>query len=310
MYKLLRAGLRRYSHSLAFWLAIIATIVVAFDAGNGARERAVDDFCVLFLFLASAVVTVWVVGREASEGGFRNKVIIGHTKGSIFLSELILGSAFSLLLAVIFFGVFLSINRYVFSYFPVDLIVTMILDCLLSGICFTAILISLCCLITNKIASAIISILLVFAMVLGTSEIEHALLQPEYFESYASTLEQWTDEEGNVHYTEHKIEESIKKTENPAYIAEPLRTAYEVVYSISPYGHISQHIVFTYNWFGYDYRNPNMVQSWEATAKQIAVNEVSKENYKSVATNLLYCTVFLVGVCLIGYFAFRRKELK
>ena len=310
MIKLLRAGIRRYSHSLVFWFAIVATAFVSLDAGMRAREYAVDDSCVLYLFLIVAIVISWIVGREAAEGGFRNKIIIGHTKGQIFLSELILGSAFSLVMAVIFFGIFFTINYYVFAYFPTDIIVMMLLNCVLAGVCLTAMLATLCCLITNRIASAIVNMLLVFAMFLGTSEVEHALLQPEYFESYSSTLEQWTDEEGNVHSETHKIEESIQKTENPAYIAEPLRTVYKIVYRISPYGHISEHIVFTYDWFGYDYRDPITEQSWENTAQQIATNEISEEDYKNVATNILYCAVFSVAVYLIGYLVFKRKDLR
>ena len=310
MIKLLRAGIRRYSHSLVFWFAIVATAFVSLDAGMRAREYAVDDSCVLYLFLIVAIVISWIVGREAAEGGFRNKIIIGHTKGQIFLSELILGSAFSLVMAVIFFGIFFTINYYVFAYFPTDIIVMMLLNCVLAGVCLTAMLATLCCLITNRIASAIVNMLLVFAMFLGTSEVEHALLQPEYFESYSSTLEQWTDEEGNVHSETHKIEESIQKTENPAYIAEPLRTVYKIVYRISPYGHISEHIVFTYDWFGYDYRDPSTEQSWENTAQQIATNEISEEDYKNVATNILYCAVFSVAVYLIGYLVFRRNDLR
>ena len=310
MIKLLRAGIRRYSHSLVFWFAIVATAFVSLDAGMRAREYAVDDSCVLYLFLIIAIVINWIVGREAAEGGCRNKIIIGHTKGQLFLSELILGSAFSLVMAVIFFGIFFTINYYVFAYFPIDIIVMMLLNCVLAGVCLTAMLATLCCLITNRIASAIVNMLLVFAMFLGTSEVEHALLQPEYFESYSSTLEQWTDEEGNVHSEMHKIEESIQKTENPAYIAEPLRTVYKIVYRISPYGHISEHIVFTYDWFGYDYRDPITEQSWENTAQQIATNEISEEDYKNVATNILYCAVFSVAVYLIGYLVFRRKDLR
>ena len=275
-----------------------------------AREYAVDDSCVLYLFLIIAIVISWIVGREAAEGGFRNKIIIGHTKGQIFLSELILGSTFSMVMAVIFFGIFFTFNYYVFAYFPIDLIVMMLLNCVLAGVCLTAMLATFCCLITNRIASAIVNMLLVFAMFLGTSEVEHALLQPEYFESYSSTLEQWTDEEGNVHSEMYKIEESIQKTENPAYIAEPLRTVYKIVYRISPYGHISEHIVFTYDWFGYDYRDPITEQSWENTAQQIASNEISEEDYKNVATNILYCAVFSVAVYLIGYLVFRRKDLR
>lgn len=310
MFRLLRAGIRRYLHSVVFWLAVIAIVSIALDAGMRARERAVDDFCVLLFFVVSAVVTVSFIGRESAEGGFRNKVIIGHTKGSIFLSELILSIVCNLLLAIIFFSVFFIINNYIFARFPVDLIITMLIDCLLSGICFTAILASVCCLISNRIASAMISILLVFAMVLGTNEIEHALLQPEYFESYSSTLEEWTDEEGNVHHEHVKDEESVQKTDNPAYISEPLRTVYKVVYNISPSGHISQHIVFTYDWFGYDYRDSDAEQSWEDRTNQIVASEISEEDYKNVAINLFYCTAFLISISLIGYLIFRKKELK
>lgn len=310
MARLLRAGIRRYFHSLVFWLAVVVTIVVSFDAGRRARVYAVDDSCVLYLFLTIAVVISWIVGREAAEGGFRNKIIIGHTKGRIFFSELILGAAFSLVLAVIFFSIFFAINHYVLAHFPVDLIIIMILDCVLAGICLTAMLATLCCIITNRIASAIINILLVFAIFLGTNEIEHALLQPEYFESYSSTLEQWTDEQGNIHYEEHKIEDSVQKTENPAYIDEPLRTVYKVVCSVSPYGHISEHIVSTYDWFGYDYTDPLNKQSWENTAKEISANEISEEDYESATINILYCAIFLVTVHLIGYLIFRKKDLR
>ncbi len=197
-----------------------------------------------------------------------------------------------------------------FAYFPIDIIVMMLLNCVLAGVCLTAMLVTLCCLITNRIASAIVNMLLVFAMFLGTSEVEHALLQPEYFESYSSKLEKWTDEEGNFNSEMHKIEESIQKTENPAYIAEPLRTVYKIIYRISPYGHISEHIVFTYDWFGYDYRDPITEQSWENAAQQIATNEISEEDYKNVATNILYCAVFSVAIYLIGYLVFRRKDLR
>lgn len=40
MIKLLRAGIRRYSHSLVFWFAIVATAFVSLDAGMRAREYA------------------------------------------------------------------------------------------------------------------------------------------------------------------------------------------------------------------------------------------------------------------------------
>ena len=44
MIKLLRAGVRRYLHSVVFWLASIVTVAVAVLCANGARNFYFEDF--------------------------------------------------------------------------------------------------------------------------------------------------------------------------------------------------------------------------------------------------------------------------
>ena len=84
MIKLLRAGVRRYLHSVVFWLASIVTVAVAVLCANGARNFYLEDFYIMIEFIIFAVMISWLVGGEYDEGIFRNKVISGHTKVSIF----------------------------------------------------------------------------------------------------------------------------------------------------------------------------------------------------------------------------------
>ena len=91
MKNLLRAGVRRYTYNIVFWLSIVFTIVVSVLSAKNTREFYFDDFYCILIFFAFAVLISWIVGRENDEGIFRNKVVSGHTKGQIYISELILG---------------------------------------------------------------------------------------------------------------------------------------------------------------------------------------------------------------------------
>ena len=316
MAKLLRAGIRRYLHSIVFWLAFIATAVIAYVCATEARGYAVDDMYAVISFVINAILIVMLVGREYSDGGFRNKVINGHSKGNIFISELILGVGAILILCITFFAIFFVITSYIFTVFPTDLILKMFFDCVLAHLAFAAILVTICCWIPNRTVVAIINILLVFVMVFGSTAIQAKLGQPQFFEEYDTTTEQQVDENGKVHYFEHKVEGSERLRENPAYIGGLKRTVFETIDNLSPYGHMSGYITFTYSWFNYEHSNSweengvQYTQTWEDVAKQIVENEISDENHKDIENNLLHSVVLLLGVSIIGYLGFRKKELK
>ncbi len=316
MIKLLRAGIRRYLHSIVFWLAFIATAVMAYFCATDARGFAIDDMYPVIGFVMNAILIVMFVGREYSDGGFRNKVINGHTKGAIFISELILGVGAVFVLCIIFFAIFFAITSYIFTVFPTSLILKMFFDCVLSYLAFAAILVTICCLIPNRTVAAIINILLVFVMVFGSTAIQAKLTQPEFFEEYDTVTEQQVDANGKIHYFEHKVEGSERSRKDPAYVGGFKRTVFEAIDHLSPYGHISDYITFTYSWFGYEFDNTwvengvQYTQTWEDTANQIVANEISEDDYKNVTNNLLYSVILLSGVSVIGFIGFRKKELK
>ena len=316
MAKLLRAGIRRYLHSIIFWLAFIATAVIAYVCATEARGYAVDDMYAVISFVINTILIVMLVGREYSDGGFRNKVINGHTKGSIFISELILGVGAVLLFCITFFAIFFVITNYIFTVFPTALILKMFFDCVLAQMAFAAILVTLCCWIPNRTVVAIINILLVFAMFFGSTVIQAQLSQPEFFEEYDTVTEEKVDENGKIHYFEQKVEGSERLRDNPAYVGGLKRTILETVDNLSPYGHISDYITFTYSWFNYEMSSSweengvQYTQTWEDIANRIVAEEISEDDHKNVEKNMLYSAILLLGVSVIGFIGFRKKELK
>ena len=316
MAKLLRAGIHRYLHSIIFWLALIVTAVMAYFCATDARGYAIDDMYPIIGFVINAIFIIMLTAREYSDGGFRNKVINGHTKGSIFISELILGVVAVLLLCVIFFTIFFVINGYIFTVFPTGLILKMFFDCILANLAFAAIMITICCLISNKIVAVIINFLLILAMVFGSSIIQLKLNQPKFFEEYDTVTEEKIDENGKIHYFEHKVEGSERLKDNPAYVGGLKRTVFEAIDNLSPCSHISDYMNFTYSWFGYDFdhiwveNGVQHTQTWEDIANQIVAEEISEDDHKNVENNLLYSAILLLGVSVIGFIGFRKKELK
>lgn len=310
MAKLLRAVIRRYLHSITFWIAMLLMGTIAFISGNQTKKFAFNDFYAVLSFVINAIAILLLSGREHGDGGFRNKVICGHTKGTIFLSEMILGIGTSLVFGIVFFAIFLGINHYVFTVFPVDLICKMVIDCLLAHMCFAAMIVTICCWISRRAFMSVVGILLVFGMFLGITGIQDSLLNQKYHENYTYVEGEWVDENGNVYPGKYEA----YLVENPEYIGGAQRAIYEVLYKGAPYGHILDYISLTYSWFGYDVdrdvqNNPGAPNSWDEVAAQI-VDELSEEDRKLVDNNLIYSVAVLLGVFLIGYIGFRKKELK
>ena len=107
MMKLLRADFRRYFKSKLFWISLAISAVLGLASGKRVYDAAmVDDIYVVFGFIVFAVLIALTVGREFSDGGFRNKITSGHTKGKIFLSEYIAAICICLILFFVSMGFF------------------------------------------------------------------------------------------------------------------------------------------------------------------------------------------------------------
>ena len=305
MTKLLRAGIRRYSHSIVFWLAIAVTIVSAIICGNYARDFYYEDFYIIIALAAATVVVTWLVGRENGEGIFRNKIVSGHSKGKVFLAELFLGIGTCVLLYLIFSVIFLCFNSYIIGVVATAPAIKIFFSGLLATACFAAVFVTVSCLISQRAIIAIINILLVFGVVFLTYTLQDQLNKPEYRSEYDYKEVSYTDENGNVHMQMEPDWDSERLVENKDYVDSPLRNIYEVINNVLPYSHFQDADSVIWNWFGYNDLNSGG-DTWENSANL----EVTEESEQMLTYNLIYSAVVLLVISGVGYICFRKKDLK
>jgi len=310
MSKLLRSGVRRYVRSYVFWLAIIITIGVAVACGISARQFAYDDFYFMIILIANAVMISWIVGSEHEEG-VRNKVISGHTKGSIYFSELILGVAASAILYLLFAMIFFGINSYIIGHAPNSIAIKIFLCGVLASACAASILATISCMISHRAIVAIVNILLILGLIFASQTIDNMLSRPEYWEEYDYEYEEIVDEEGNVHLGMSPIEGSMHLVENPDYINSPVREILNVIGQLSPFTPIREGGNVTYGWFGYNMQvSSNSSNNSHTIWDNEADFSVTKDENTSLNVSLIFTSVELIVIGCIGYFFFRKKELK
>ena len=115
MSKLLKAGFFRLKKDVIFWLFIFMTIGLAvfnlfkWKSSNIMLDRVVYEF-IMYIGLFIAIFISIFVGKEHSEGIIRNKIIVGHSRISIYLSNLILSIFTVLLCALIYVAITLLLG--------------------------------------------------------------------------------------------------------------------------------------------------------------------------------------------------------
>lgn len=108
MIKLLKAGFFRLKKDVIFWLFIFLTIGMAgftlfrYLSNEGAYlDKILNEF-IMYIGLFIAIFVSIFVGKEYGQGIIRNKIIVGHSRVSIFLSNLIISIVVSLLCELIY----------------------------------------------------------------------------------------------------------------------------------------------------------------------------------------------------------------
>ena len=313
MTKLLRACIRRYTHNTIFWIAAVLAIGLGISIAHSTRMTYYDDALVIAQMLIHAVMISWVVGKEFKEGIFRNKVIVGHSKGSIYLSELICGVGIAFVLYFLCAVIFVAFNFYEVPLLPASLIVKIFVDYVLLNMCLAAIFVTISCLFSQQAIIAIVNIALVLVMTTASQRLYAQLSQPQYLERYETINSEWIDENGNIRYKEVKVEGSEYYVDNPTYVGGVKRDIYDTIYKLSPYGHIIEFVYFNMDWHGYEHfmKNPAAGMTGEETWEQvIGDNEITEETIETFSTHLMYSAILLIATSAVGYIGFRKKEFK
>jgi ABC-type transport system involved in multi-copper enzyme maturation permease subunit len=231
MNKLLRANFARLKKDKVFWISA----AFMFAAGIfGVVQKYINDptetpdqlffiFPVLIGIVTAAFSSLYI-GTEYSDGTIRNKLIVGHRRSTVYLSNFITCSAagifmsLSYLAAVAAFGLpLLGLPRMNAGAAIILLSISfmMIIAC-------AALFTLLCMLNQNKAVAAVVCILMIVTLLVVASLINSRLNAPEFYNNYTIT-----DSLGNA---------ATKPVRNPDYLTGTKREIYQFFLDFLPTG--------------------------------------------------------------------------
>lgn len=245
MTKLLSAGYRRLFRSAFFWIGLVAMcvysligILIRLDEKSFYVEQAAEYTADLTLLpdlrvgvFVVGILVALMIGREYSDKTIRNKIIVGHSRGAVYLSNLIIFStAAAIWYLVSLFGVGLAIGGPVMGGFalPATAFILPAVCQLLALIGFTALFLLVATAISNRTVAAVAILLLAIVLLAIPLPLQQALEIPETTEEMVYEPE--TD--------------SYVATGNmvpcATYIRQPLRALYQLGYHFLPGGQLEQ----------------------------------------------------------------------
>lgn len=236
MIKLLRADFTRLFKTPSYWICVAISLVICAtnivgsylthdNISQGIGSFMLKDSSNIMLF--SAVFASIYIGTDYSCGTIRNKLIVGHKRGSVYFSNLIVTSAGALLMRVlswIFEAVFGLIVGGKFG-MPADRLALLMTVGALSLIAACSVFTLIGMVISSKSTGIVVSILTLMTLVIGGAMVMELLNQPELISEYSSASGGgWTAE----------------LVPNPLYITGALRDVLTVINDILPGGQAVQ----------------------------------------------------------------------
>lgn len=302
MSKLLHAGIRRYTRSVVFWLSVLMTAIIGAWTGYVSRQRhSFDSMYVLTELAIMAIVVIWLVGREYEEGIFRNKFIAGYKKGTVYLSELILGFGACLLLFLLYTVIYSAFNSYLLKVLPINVFVRVFLYFLLINMGVAAAFVAISCLIPRRAITVIVSVLLVIGMAIMGTGIQNALNQPEYW-----TYVEFDEPYDGISVTQPEGKEY--QVENENYLGGWMRMIAEEVNELNLFRNIDKELDSLTRYMGFEsYKKDNGFTYWDSIDSQFAYDEDVDRMYSE---NLYNAPLMLVIASVLGYCFFRKRDFK
>jgi len=198
MTKLLHAEFSRLIKTKLFWLGLLVMITVPlygvgvryydfYIAQEAVWETADGLWFVGGMYIA-VVVSVFVslfIGTEFSDGTIRNKLTVGHSRGNIYLSNLITCTCVSLFYHIAYIAVLFGAGSLLLKSWetPMKTLAIMTALSLAAVVASSAVFTMLAMLIHNRSAGAVTAMLIAMVMLIGAMTVYSMLNAPEYIEN-------------------------------------------------------------------------------------------------------------------------------
>ncbi len=237
MSRLLRASFARLKKDKTFWICmavmfgigalfVISNYVTMKFRGYGAT---VDDALFSYgtyigMFLAA--FSSLYIGKEYRDGTIRNKLVVGHSRSSIYLSNLIVNMVVSLLLATAYIAAVLGIGIPLLGglHSTLESVLRVLFGSVMMAFALASIFTLLSMLNQNKAAAAVIELAGFFIFVFFSIYIHARLLEPKVYESYS-----YVDENNGKVVTE-------EAEPNPNYLTGTKRAVFAFAEDFLPTG--------------------------------------------------------------------------
>lgn len=236
MNKLLNANFMRLKKSKVFmsaavFMAGLALLMVYsnYKAKSEGYAVGLDGSLFAFTTFIGIVIACFVslfVGTEYSDGTIRNKIIIGHSRCEIYISNLLISIIGSVALIAVYLAVYICLSLPVTGWLTVEMkSVLRVLGCsLLLAVVFSAIFTFTTMLNQNKAVTAVVSLVVALAILFTGVYLKNRLAEPEYVANY-------------VQMTEEGVIESEDEIKNSRYLEPGLqRDVYEFLDEFLPGG--------------------------------------------------------------------------
>ena len=284
MINLLSANFSRLKKNKIFWIGIGAMFIIGLlmtvtryqdSLRNNNIQVSVDNIFFGYTVLIGAFCAVLCslfIGTEYSDGTIRNKLVVGHNRSTIYLSNLIISTVAGLLTSLAFIITVSAVGIPLLGWFQADIktVLLFFISSIMLIIAFTSIFTLISMSNQNKAIVAVICILSFFLLFFLAAYIDKRLTAPEFYNAYT-----FTDNAGNM------VSESMPTPDysmpNPDYLDGTLRDIYTFFYDFLPTGQAMQ------------LSNMSATHLWQMP---------------------LYSLLITIAATLGGMLYFRKKDLK
>lgn len=283
MNKLTSALFFRLRKNTSFWLLFCAMAVWGvYNALNLSSsidgitylDGRIFEFAPLMGLVAAIFISLFV-GTEYSDGTIRNKIVVGHNRSSIYLSNLIVCAVGNVLIAISYLLTFfiVGITKGGSVVCDIKILIPYIICGLLNVIAFTGIMVLIALCVKSKASSAIICMLAALILLVTGSVVDQKLAEPEMYEHY-------------VTINESGIPTEVEQVPNPNYIGGATRKVLELMNNMLPSGQALQ-----------------LVNSFDDSG-------IIEGNHSYHFDWIIYSMAFSLLFAVIGIAVFGKKEFK
>lgn len=241
MRNLFAASMHRLKKELPFLLLLAAmvllgTILVLSSFINYLNYEEItnlEDIFFIYMVVIGIVIAAFsslFLGTEYSDGTLRNKLVCGHSRTAVYLSNLLTVILAALLLCIAFFIPMLALGIPLLGTFSIAVptIVLLVLCSFVTVITLCAIFTAIGMQLQNKALSAIVSLFLMLLLLVAALLIKKMLDAPEYNDMFEINLN------GEV----QPVSEP-----NPHYLTGTERAVYQCIYDFLPSGQALQYMM-------------------------------------------------------------------